>query len=602
LTVFLYRQWAPLEHPFPDDTGIVLRYLDHFRQGAFFAYNLGERPVYGVSGFVHGVFSGALAWGHVRPELAVIISNVVGALLFFFFAAKLFRAVFGNTLAAIVATLTLTFASEYISSTFFLGLETPLHLALVFILLHEFCTRGRFFYFVAAVVVISKLDALALVSLLLGCQVLRAGRSGLRTEARRFLLGFVLPFGAWALFATLVFGSPVPQTFVAKHFYHDKASGKLPFLDPLLYGHARTCTVALICALSVLSLPVALYQKKYFHPAPVFCLCAWLTLVQYFVYNPGEQMPWYYTLPETLFLLSAVSFFSLVGIESRQPLAWAALLACSLILISVRRPLTAEVTVRTHRWFDCVEAERSRIGEAAHALTPPGGVVITGFGHIAREQKQGRVVDYLGLNSKFATDRKLDLYRIVADAHPATLVIHGLFDQDFLSQRHFALARTFYATRLSGFMTMNVFTSNSKDEDCAASLLDPGAVHRGCDIQRGLWNSLALTGTRITFDAEDVDNLRGDLLEARFGVVQTTRPQTVEITVQHDFDEEKVTCQVPALPDSTCSAMAATECRVSLGGAGIPPVVKVTSHGERLTIVEPMILHKPRELQAMLER
>src|SRR6202008_4290115 len=64
---------------FYDDAGFILRHLDHFSQGYWFRYNINDPPVYGISGFIHGVFCGMLCLLHLAsPEQALMISNLVG--------------------------------------------------------------------------------------------------------------------------------------------------------------------------------------------------------------------------------------------------------------------------------------------------------------------------------------------------------------------------------------------------------------------------------------------------------------------------------------------------------------------------------------------
>ena len=595
LTCFFYWRWDPLHHPFPDDTGIVFRYLDNFRHGAFFTYSAADGPTFGISGFLHGVLAGGLARAQVSPEVSVVISNLLGAFCFFFCVGRLFGFLYQNITAAVIATLAVGVSSEFIPTTFFLGLETPLHLALVVFLVYQTCTRGRWFHLAAALTIISKLDSLALVVCLVGFHALRAmleSREARRQELRRLALELGLPLGLWCVFAALVFGSPVPQTLIAKMFHQSHPAGWFPFLQGFIGEPRRAITFALVVIASLLCIPYALYKRKPLHPAPVLSLCALLTLLQYYVYNPAEQMPWYYTLPEALLLISAASLLSI----ARDKAVAIPFFACAIAIVAGRSVLPVQRTGWTHRWLDCVEGERIRIGEDTYQSTPAGGVAVTGFGHIARGLKDRYVVDYSGLNSRGATARQLDLGRILSDYHAQTAVVHGLYDSQFLRGNHMRLDRTYYATRLAGFQTLNAFSVTPEGSDEAASYISSEAMHGGAFIRSDLWHSLIVAGKHIDFDVTPVEQDVGDLLEVRFGVVQKATPFSVRVQVDYDIGDEERTCQIPALANAACGGLAAVECRIPLFGTELPPVVRVTSSLGSLVIVEPIVLRRIQPL------
>ncbi len=62
-----------------DDGAIVLRYMDNFAKGYFYSYNPADGPVFGVSGFLHGIMAGSLAYTHLfSPMGSLMASNYIG--------------------------------------------------------------------------------------------------------------------------------------------------------------------------------------------------------------------------------------------------------------------------------------------------------------------------------------------------------------------------------------------------------------------------------------------------------------------------------------------------------------------------------------------
>lgn len=82
----LYAIWP---HTFFDDAGFILRYLENTKQGGWFRFNADELPVYGISGFIHGLFCSVLVvLSGISPENALHVSNLTGL---FFIALLLVR-------------------------------------------------------------------------------------------------------------------------------------------------------------------------------------------------------------------------------------------------------------------------------------------------------------------------------------------------------------------------------------------------------------------------------------------------------------------------------------------------------------------------------
>lgn len=91
MSLFIFEVTDPFSYPFMDDAGIVMRYLDNFRNGLFYVYNAQDGPVFGISGFLHGVLSGFFVYFFgVSSEMALVLANFMGSILFFWGLVKLF--------------------------------------------------------------------------------------------------------------------------------------------------------------------------------------------------------------------------------------------------------------------------------------------------------------------------------------------------------------------------------------------------------------------------------------------------------------------------------------------------------------------------------
>lgn len=580
LTLFLYRWIDPLGHPFVDDAGIVLRYLDHFRAGLFYTYNPADGPVFGISGFIHGLVAGGLAFVQIAPERCLVIANVLGSVLFFFFVTRIFARLYASTVCGVVATLCLLLASEHIASTFFLGLETPLHLALVMWMIDRFVARSNGIYPAGALVIVSKLDALVLAACFLGAFMLRErmeNGTSVRRLAARFGIGFIAPMAAWVLFSTVIFGSPLPQTFIAKAFYHPKPHHTFfPFVHFLIRDGAHAASAAALALFALAAFVLSVWKRK-IQPAAVFAFGALLALAQYYYYNPNEQMTWYYTLPEVMFLLAAGAFPLLAG--AARPRRW---LATALVVsVAVLPRLTfARDAVRGQRFFNSlIEPERMAVGRLADRLTPERGALATGHGHIARASRH-YVLDMSGLNSKRSTACKLDLGCILDGAHAETVVVHsGLLDEPFQRVHKLSLAASFYDARAGGgAMAWRVYAPGS---DTLSTFLTADRVKGGRIDATWPEGGMQLRGRTLEID---LSSLAG-VTALAFGVVKGAEPQTLTVT----DGEREHRCEVAAYPDEAlCRGGGCTrECRIEPSGTRL--TLRATKD---VVLIEPVITRR----------
>ena len=617
LSARLYLLVDPLNHPLIDDAGIVLRYLDNFRDGHFYTYNVSDGPVFGISGFVHGILTGALAYAQIQPEVALIASNFLGTFLTILFLLLLFNQTYRRPLIAILLTAVFLTSSFYVSSTFFIGLETPLHISLVVLAFYLLAARSRWIYPCCALLIISKLDSMGIVGVLISTHLFaelfpnffqpsvadeileeptgqsighksmyRYAQKILPKVIHELLLYFFLPLGIWVVFSTLVFGSPIPQSFISKNFYRAKANDgtAFPFFQPFLEPWRRTSTVLIGC--SVLISFAATYVERKIRMSSVFFFAGLLTLIQYYYYNPGEKMTWYYTLPETLFLLGFLLTPACLFGHRWSRLAFVVLgsfLFSSIATVAYRGRHFERATIDDlHRWVDTVEQERIEVGRASRAFTPADGILMTGHGHMARESHR-YILDYSGLNSKFATDHKNNFDELVEVGHPFSIAIHSLLSPEIQKQYQMCRVKSFYNVRLREAPAFNIFIKDTgrrclteyvKKSDITASRVDSLGT-----------GSAKATGRLIRIHLSELNPAK-----LTFGVTQQELAQDVEIQVGSNKITKTVACHVPAAVKPVCIQACTSECSYEFSRAdtGRLVVIKETRNAE-VTLLDPTV-------------
>ena len=244
--LFAYVVFHEYSGIFYDDAGFILRYLDNFAKGCFYCYNLSDGAVFGTSSFIYGLLGGFLAWLGVKPELVLhglgFTGLVVDGYLLLLILRKLIRQPGWSFVIWVTAISTSKTYLEVATS----GMESPVHFALI-LAAFWFFLRGnaRLMWLMMAVSVISKLDAVPIVLVLGGLHLLRhrneVREAGLESKTVKDVLIFgVIPVICWIVFATWLFGSPLPQSAYAKIYFHSHPSDHwFPFLKHYTDGGIR---------------------------------------------------------------------------------------------------------------------------------------------------------------------------------------------------------------------------------------------------------------------------------------------------------------------------------------------------------------------------
>jgi len=406
---------------FFDDAGFVMRYMENFKEGFFYAYNSTDGPVFGISSAFQGLVNGAIcATGMWLPEQALRRTAFIGLVVLIYFLIRIIRGNTKSNIEFLIWTGIILVSSKFFLNVMKAGLESPMHIAVVtgaFWAYYE--KRTRLMWFLLALAAISKLDAVPLV-VITGLFWLIENRNEwwplrLNSKAIRDILTFaVVPVVTWIAAATYFFGSPLPQSAYAKIHYHFHPDDYwFPFF--------------------------VRYAKDDFY-LPVL----WITLISslimlVFAYVRRHQE----SLGNTLrYLLPGASFIG------------------TMILYYFYNPLFPDV-YGGKWWLDeylsTVEYERATIGRYIEQRVSEQDTVMVWHGLPGRYTK-GYVLDMSGLNSKLVTKYERNSARILKEFRPNYTVNHQFYDYtEVVKHPPYSLDTMFYDITAYGHPSWQIY-------------------------------------------------------------------------------------------------------------------------------------------------
>lgn len=224
-----------------DDAYITFRYARNLAAGAGLVYNVGERVLGTTTPLYTMLMAGAWLLGlHDLPAVAVIVNALADAgtaVVLYWLARRL------GTGLPVAMAVGLAWAISPMSVTFAVGgMETSVVILFIMSGLAAYVAgRPRLAAALLALAVLVRPDALIAAGLLLAHMALRplVAKSGAPLAARlrglpwSELAVFAAVLAPWVVFATLYFGSPLPQSVQAKvHAYSlDKFSALIRLLQ-----------------------------------------------------------------------------------------------------------------------------------------------------------------------------------------------------------------------------------------------------------------------------------------------------------------------------------------------------------------------------------
>jgi hypothetical protein len=303
-----------------DDAYITFRYARNLLAGNGFVFNMGERvlgtttPLFTLLLAAIGLFTGG---AHAPfPEIALIVSALddgFSAVLILKLGQRLGAkwAGAGAALAWAVAPFSVTFAIG--------GLETSFYVFLLLATCWAYLEkRWELAALLAALSLLTRPDALLLILPLALDRLWLSPRRGEQRVQRNEVLLFMLPLLAWGLFAWLYFGSPIPQSLLAK-----SAAYRLPPLSALvrlLQHYATPFLEHLTFGLSWIKIGLLLYPflglvgaRAAFKREPAswpLAVFPWIYFAAFVSANP-LIFRWYLTTPLPFYFL-----FILIGLQT----------------------------------------------------------------------------------------------------------------------------------------------------------------------------------------------------------------------------------------------------------------------------------------------
>ncbi len=380
------------------------------------------------------------------------------------------------------------------------GLETPLHLAIVLsCFLFYLQNRPVLMWLSFTLAVISKLDAVPIVIVLICAYLIRNQISTTPLSVRRIgkdaLLYFIFPGALWVVFTYIVFDGPVPQTAIAKILYHGHPSNHwFPFIQGL--DHYTINLIVIVLWVGFLIWCLAKGQAAIVISTHIYGFALVAYLVLFYVYNPVEQMRWYYSIPEFLIMLQVV-VIAMVLLEQyfrRFKSLIAVGFFCCMGLISALR-MTAELK-GTFRWLSQVEGERIAIGSWIRDHSSPGDTLASGHGHIARNSGL-YTIDLTGLNSKIITDYKFNHEKVIADLKPRWMVLNRITNAEKQVKLGYDLTKSYYnISGLYQWRSWRIYERAQASEVRVGIVLDKEMVTLGDILDR---EYLMVEGEKVIF-------------------------------------------------------------------------------------------------------
>jgi hypothetical protein len=433
----LFAIWP---HTFFDDAGFILRYLENTKQGVWFRFNSDELPVYGISGFIHGLFCSVLVFlGGVSPSIALHASNLTGLFITAFLLVRIFRRLLPDSKFHFVYATIILMYSKYLCDVLFQGMETPLHIAIVLMALHELLMqRSKSFFLFAAISIISKLDAVPVIAVLFVVYftdlILKEKFIDIfRKRFKPFLLYFLFPLAVWILFSYYFFGSPLPQSAKAKLMYHSGSiQSTFPFLEIFINDPFRMPLLILLGLFLILHLFLAKIKGiKFITFNFIFGWMFIALMVLFHFYNPNERMLWYYALPDLLLISQCVLSFGILASAKLPFFDFARNTFFALCLITFFKYDTDGAKNWMFGYLGRVERERNEVGKYVAQLGNKSDTLLAWHG-LTSHPFPGFVIDGTGLNSKLALSYRLDSDSLISELNPRFIVQVA---NDFLVER-----------------------------------------------------------------------------------------------------------------------------------------------------------------------
>lgn len=417
-------------HPF-DDAYITYRYAWNLSQGLGLVYNSGEH-VLGTTTPLYTIVLALGAWGLAAPQIIPLVSfvltigaDVVSAVVLFNLVTRAWRLTWlawAVTLLWIIHPLRLDVATG--------GMETSVFTMLLLLAYDRYLRTNPSYYTIVflALALLTRPEAVL--------AIIPIGLTWLKRNPRHALfatgLGCLI-LAPWLIWATLYYGSPIPNSLTAKAVaYSDHL---IPAIHSLATFFA-TGTIGIYAFTPLLLIALIFWIALYAYGliqiarhAPI-----WLTFASYpllyalsmTIANAPLMFGWYYPP-----LLPALIFTNLSGIwlATRLPLRWRQGLIVALLIVAVLIPFVYQ---RLQPSWILVHDETPPLSKdcfLAEVPNQPDSLVLAvDIGKIGYCLNRARILDAVGLVSPQAIpyltsgERTIFDPRLIEDLRPTHIV------------------------------------------------------------------------------------------------------------------------------------------------------------------------------------
>jgi hypothetical protein len=381
LAVFAYAIVRRLGTELPDDAAFFLRYAENAEQGHFWAWNIGESPVWGASApFFPLLLVIPIKLG-VPPVASIVWTSVGLSSIALSATAVLIARRFGY-----LASLAFVVLAALDTGTMFFagsGLETPLTFALLAFALFVLTERrGEWAAgFAMGLLAIHKMDLIPVSGMLLVAYAILIRRIPVRAIVIAAVISLI-----WYGFAWIYFGAPVPNSFLTKALHQNDFVNIIDWrwFGSTVYYRFDHWILSLLAVLGLLR------ARKGFAPLLVFMLGLLVAhLGAYTIKHPFEPYDWY-CMP-SLYVLLILACVGAVNLgEMAQKLAGGrslagALAVCLLLVLTIRSETGFQRADTKSRqdWLGYVEHDRAEAGRWVNENTPQSFRVLTAWGNPA---------------------------------------------------------------------------------------------------------------------------------------------------------------------------------------------------------------------------
>jgi len=591
--------FTDLNRIFFDDSGFTLRYLDNFKEGYYYTYNIQEGPVYGISSFFYLNFCFLIQiFTQIKPGHVLMVANLTGLFCTLFLLFKILQHYITKESLLFFVWITVIFTAKQFLNVVFSGMETSVHLSVVLAaIFFSLKNKQKVAFLFLALAIISKLDALSVALVLFVFLFI----INFKKEAKWFKIFTVnaviwagVPVVIFIVFTLIVFGSPIPHSAMAKVYHYPHPDNTFfPFLSTFLSSIYYKVALIIFLIMFTLNLTFLLLNKHFFTkidfliPGKIFILM----MLMYYFYNPAEKMLWYYALP-VFFMMFQIFLTSAFLIQLFREKITQSLILTSIFLLFVFLRIDVRASVRWLKTaLHITENERILIGEYLGKISDKNDILLSKHGHISRNFN-GFVLDNSGLNSKTTTDFKLNTDSLIKHFSPNYLINHaypGFIDN--ANNNLYKIKNIFYDIAMNDGLVWLLFEKSDNHYLKLKLQFIQKANIENIEDDFSQKNSIRLKGNNLQLNIEQSDKLKAS--RVIFGIIrfQQAFDSEIKLICEKDTLIKSLTVKKIGADGEICRFVQETQLEIkeNFQGKNLKIQIRNNANNGFITILNPFI-------------